>query len=78
MPPPTNPGGTKDRRKFLPPVPKFENMGGLGFGFPEPSDDKKSFNVAGPPVNPFGGSSTANENRIEEVNLYGKNKIIDL
>jgi len=71
MPPPMNPSSNKDqRRKFLPPVPKFENMGGSDFGFPGPSsgpsDDKKSFNVAGPSMNPFGGSSTGNENRIEE------------
>jgi len=71
MPPPMNPSSSnkEQRRKFLPPVPKFENMGGSDFESPGPSgpsDDKKSFNVAGPSMNPFGGSSTANENKIEE------------
>ncbi len=71
---------TRERRK-LPAVPKFEGMGmggGSGLGFPSP-DEKKTFNIAGPSVNPFGSSTTGNEQRIEEVKFSkGKMKNNDL
>ena len=65
-----NPPPIRERRKLLPPVPKFEGMGGggSGLGFPS-SDEKKTFNVAGPPVNALGSSTTGNEQRIEEVKI---------
>lgn len=66
----TNPAPSRERRR-LPAVPKFEGMGmggGSGLGFPSP-DEKKTFNIAGPPVNAFGSSTTGNEQRIEEENI---------
>lgn len=76
----TNPAPSRERRR-LPAVPKFEGMGmggGSGLGFPSP-DEKKTFNIAGPPVNAFGSSTTGNEQRIEEVKFSkGKMKNNDL